>query len=90
MRNPWIDLPATAPFVLPCDNQGILDFNNKAKPEHKIHLEVLPAPYTGNPEAKIVLLNLNPEFYKRNEEYLLGDEYFFKASRANLTHAKQE
>ena len=46
MRNPWIDLPGTAPFVLACDQQGILDFNNKAKPEHKIHLAILTEPYT--------------------------------------------
>lgn len=89
MHNPWIDLPETAPFVLACDKQGIVDFNTKAKPEHKIHLELLPAPYTGNPEAKIVLLNLNPGFYERNERFLLGDEYFIKASRANLTHTQQ-
>lgn len=90
MRNPWIDLPETAPFVLACDKQGILDFNHTAKPEHTIHLELLPEPYTGNPEAKIILLNLNPGFYERNEKFLLGDEHFFKASRANLTHTRQD
>jgi hypothetical protein len=89
MRNPWIDLPETAPFVLACDKQAIFDFNHTAKPEHKIHLELLPEPYAGNPEAKIVLLNLNPGFYERNEQFLLGDKHFFNASRANLTHTKQ-
>ena len=71
MRNPWIDLPETAPFVLACDKQGIGDFNHTAKPEHTIHLELLPEPYTGNPEAMIILLNLNPGFYERNEKFLV-------------------
>ncbi len=73
MRNAWRDLPETAPFVLACDKQGIVDFNHKAKPEHKIHLGLLPEPYTGNPEAKIMLLNLNPGFYERNEKFILGE-----------------
>jgi hypothetical protein len=90
MRNPWRDLLETAPFVLACDKPGIVDFNKTAKSEHKIHLEILPEPYTGNPKARILLLNLNPGFYERNEKFLLGDAHFFEASRANLTHTKQD
>lgn len=90
MHNPWINLSETAPFVLECDKQDILNFNKTAKSEHKIHLEVLPEPYTGSPEAKIVMLNLNPGFYERNEKFLSGDEHFYNASRANLIHIKQE
>ena len=64
MQNPWLSLPENPPFVLECDHQIILAFNNRVKPEHLIHWEFLPEPYTGNPEAKILLLNLNPGFYK--------------------------
>ena len=67
MRNPWLSLPEKAPFVLECDKQSILDFNSRAKPQYWIHLEELPEPYTGNPLANIVLLNLNPGFYERSE-----------------------
>lgn len=64
MENPWRKLPEAAPFVLVCDQQRICDFNAIAKKEHKIHVEVLPEPYTGNPEAPVLLLNLNPGFYE--------------------------
>jgi hypothetical protein len=50
----------------------------------------LPEPYTGSPEASIILLNLNPGFYERNEVFGLGDKYFSKTSRANLIHANEE
>jgi len=94
MRNPWLSLPEVAPFVLESDKQSILDFNRIARPYHQIHLEELPEPYTGNPLANIILLNLNPGFYKRNELFRRegGDAYtyFVKANRANLIHGYQE
>ncbi len=34
--------------------------------DHQIHLKILPEPYTGDPEANIILLNLNPGFYERS------------------------
>jgi hypothetical protein len=62
MDNPWRNLSREQPFVLEGDKSRILLFNNKVKDEHKIHLELLPEPYLGNPESEIVLLNLNPGF----------------------------
>lgn len=90
MENPWRKLPETAPFVLACDQQRICGFNMTAKKEHQIHVEVLPEPYTGNLEASILLLNLNPGFYDRNQHFLTGNEYFVKTSRANLVHGQLE
>jgi len=90
MQNPWLSLPETPPFVLADDKQIIHDFNHKVKPRYQLHLEILPEPYTGNPEAKIILLNLNPGFYESNARFLTGDTYFQKTSRANLTHVRQE
>jgi hypothetical protein len=87
MQNPWLSLPETPPFGLACDHQIILDFNNRVKPEYLIHWELLPEPYTGNTEAKILLLNSNPGFYKGS---ILGDDYFQQTSRANVYHTKQE
>lgn len=90
MQNPWFNLPETAPFVLDCDKTGILAFNRTAREEYRIHLEVLPEPYTGNPEANIILLGLNPGYYERNEAFGTGDAFFWKTSRANLVHANRE
>ncbi len=91
MNNPWLTLSEKPPFVLDCDKQSILSFNAKAKPEYQVHLEVLPEPYTGNPKANIVLLNLNPGFYDRNETFFQDAtyEYFVKTNRANLIHEQQ-
>jgi len=75
MRNPWTDLPATAPFVLPCDKEAIEAFNASAKPDHTIHTEVLPAPFVGNPTAPIVLLNLNPGYTKQHKQFV-EDKYY--------------
>lgn len=90
MENPWRQLPETAPFVLAYDQQLVHDFNATAKTHHKIHVEILPEPYTGNPEASILLLNLNPGFYERNLHFLTGNEHFVKTSRANLVHEQLE
>lgn len=89
MSNPWTDIPTTAPFVLPCDKQAIVAFNASAKPGHTIHTEVLPAPFVGSLVAPILLLNLNPGFSKRNEQYL-EDKYYRQAVRANLVHDRQD
>lgn len=92
MNNPWASLPENAPFILACDKQRILSFNNTAPDEYRIHSEELPEPYTGNPTANIVLLNLNPGFYERNEIFHQSSayDYFVRTHRANLTHAQQE
>jgi len=91
MNNPWLSLPETAPFVLDCDKRDILSFNAKAKPEYKVHLEVLPEPFTGSPKGNIVLLNLNPGFYDRNETFFQDPsyDYFVKTNRANINHESQ-
>ena len=91
MNNPWQSLPEKPPFVLACDQHSILSFNAKAKLDYQVHLEVLPEPYTGNPGANIVLLNLNPGFYDRNETFFQDDMYgyFVKTNRANLIHENQ-
>ncbi|MDQ6662100.1 MAG: hypothetical protein M3Z24_14190 [Chloroflexota bacterium] len=90
MQNPWLSLPKTLPFVLECDKQIILDFNSKVKRQYQLHLEILPEPYTGNPRAKIILLNLNPGFYESNARFLTGDIYFQETSGANLAHESLE
>lgn len=60
MVNPWISLPASALFVLSRDAEAIEAFNAGASESHAIHLEVIPEPFIGLPDAPVVLLNLNP------------------------------
>ncbi len=87
MQNPWIELPSSEPFVLECDKKIIQKFNAKARRELKIHLEFIPEPFAGNPEAPIILLNLNPGYYERNSIFGNGDHAYQKMSLANLTHS---
>lgn len=90
MDNPWDDLPVMEPFVLEDDKQSIFGFNHKAKPAHKIHLELLPDPYLGNPNAKIMLLNLNPGYSVDDITFHRHDEFFIKTCRDNLLHNDQQ
>jgi hypothetical protein len=94
MQNPWFNLPEIPPFVLAEDEQIILEYNKNLNEKHredwKLHLEVFPEPYSGNPQAKIILLNLNPGYYRRNREFGNGTADFRRLWRANLTHEQQE
>lgn len=70
MKNPWLQLSKSAPYVLESDRVQIEEFNKTSKPEHYIHLEVLPQPFAGSPEtAEAYLLNLNPGFSSEDEYY---------------------
>jgi hypothetical protein len=92
MDNPWLRLPEHTPFLLECDKHAISRFNATARDDYFIHSEELPEPYTGRPTANIVLLNLNPGFYERNEEFHSNGSYnyFLKTHRANLAHAASD
>lgn len=84
MNNPWLDLPETAPYVLPQDHHRIAVFNRTADDETFIRLGMMPEPFLGNPAAPLVVLNLNPGFNPlavRNET-----QEFYALSRNNLHH----
>lgn len=94
MLSPWSNLPLAEPFVLKEDEPILRLFNaslrEKYREDQQIHLEVFPEPYSGNPQAKIVLLNLNPGYYPRNKEFGGGTADFLRMWRANLAHEPQE
>lgn len=90
MNNPWKSLPREQPFVLESDKSQVLLFNNKVENRYKIHLELLPEPYLGNPNAEIVLLSLNPGFAKDDVTFHRFDNNFKASSRINLLHGEQE
>ncbi len=90
MENPWSDLPETPPFVLPSDERAVAAFNARSRPEHFLHLELIPEPFLGSPDAPIVLLNLNPGFDGRETRFDSNDAFFVQLSRNNLLHREQD
>jgi hypothetical protein len=93
MQNPWADLPNSAPYVLASDSDAVRNFNRSASdrcsPDLHIHLELLPEPFIGSPNACVVLLNLNPVF-SENDIYAHGHPLFIASCRANLEHAPSQ
>jgi hypothetical protein len=56
--NPWLQLPASPPFVLPADRPHIEAFNNRLRPNQercRLDLSLYPAPWMGNPQAPLVV-----------------------------------
>lgn len=89
MKNPWSELPKTVPFVLPGD-EGMIDVFNGKRPEAdkgRIHLTPIPEPFLGRPDAKLVLLNLNPRYNPENLGFYGWRCPLVKAARLNLIHA---
>jgi hypothetical protein len=84
-ENPWDRLPLQAPFLLPEDARLINEFNVNAADRFKVHFDIFPEPFLGNPNAPVVLLGLNPGFneldIKQHKE-----ARFAALSRANLLH----
>ncbi len=64
MVNPWIDLPNSPPYVLPCDSRIIHEFNHPLGPNdpHRLHLDALPVPQQGFHGAPVVILGRNPGY----------------------------
>lgn len=90
MRNPWLDLPHDPPFVLEQDRAIIEKHNRTASAERFIHLNCLPEPFLGKPDAPVILLNLNPGFDPDDVRFHLEDRAFIERSRANLRHEAQD
>lgn len=86
LENPWEEMSQKGPeYVLGADKAVIDKINSKRNANHKIHLEILPEPYLGNPNANIVLLNLNPGFDTRDSRFH-EDKEFKEAALGNLRH----
>lgn len=88
MNNPWQLLPENQPYILEEDRIVIEQFNLRAKPEHHIHLDLLPEPFLGNPNAQIVLLGLNPGYSAADVDDYKHPE-FISSNRQNLIHAEE-
>ncbi len=86
--NPWFSLPASEPYVLPCDREAVERHNDRAGPQQTLDLGLFPFPLLGNPNASVVMLNLNPGIdpQDRSEQERPA---FRAAYRNNLRHADQ-
>ncbi len=60
MLNPWSSLPTEPDYVLPSDRAIIAAANAQADYTKRIHLQRMPKPYHGRPDAPVVLLAANP------------------------------
>ncbi|MDZ4855311.1 MAG: hypothetical protein SGJ26_10735 [Nitrospirota bacterium] len=89
MKNPWLDLPKSAPFVLAGDSALVAQHNAHPKCERKqtgrINLKLRPVPYIGDPKAPVVLLTLNPGD-KPGDELGEANDIYRRMSKANLNH----
>jgi hypothetical protein len=88
MNNPWEQiLNKRNLFVIDADKQAIEKFNEKASDDYKIHTDLPPEPYIGNPiTADIFLLALNPGYAGDEKEYLSKNPTLYQALLNNLIH----
>jgi hypothetical protein len=87
--NPWKQSALSEPYVLDIDKPQIDSYNvNKFDDPGYMHIELLPEPFYGNPQAPVMLLSLNPGYAKNADAdfYNLNEA----ACRLNLEHATQE
>jgi len=90
MRNVWLDLPSTTPYVLEIDREAIDSYNAKTAGATKINVESIPEPFIGNPaSATVILLNLNPGDSPHDPK-AHADPDFRAAIIGNLRHEPQE
>jgi len=61
--NPWLALPASAPFVAPEDAKILASLRNPPRGDWALRLDLPPQPWTGNiTTAEVLMLALNPGF----------------------------
>lgn len=85
MRNPWVDLPIRAPFILPEDLPGIRRYDH-GHPDKQVRVNVLPVPFLGRPEtAGVVLLSLNPGYVDEDARLFDENPRYVEANRKTLT-----
>ena len=60
MKNPWINYDFETSTIHELDKDFVDKINLKAEDRFKLNNELLPDPYIGNIESKILLLALNP------------------------------
>jgi hypothetical protein len=84
--NPWHRLPDRPPYVLPDDEAAVRAFNAQASDNHRLRIdEILPEPFVGAPNARVLLLGNNPGFNPKRVQYKM-EPAFVRRLRDNLLH----
>ena len=61
LSNPWLELPGSAPYVLPADRPYLAAFEQGGvNKRFKVDLNLLPEPFIGRRDSDVVILGLNP------------------------------
>jgi hypothetical protein len=60
MKNPWVALPLDSPFVISADEPHVDAFNANLPTAYQLDLSLMPHPFFGDREARLVILGLNP------------------------------
>ncbi len=89
IENPWIDYDLKTTKIHHLDKLQIDKFNITAKSEFKFDTILLPDPYIGNVNSKILLLALNPGIHEDDYEIHKGPIYR-KLHRENINQIDTE
>jgi hypothetical protein len=89
MENPWINYSFENSAIHTLDEALIEEFNLKAKPNVSYNKELLPDPYIGNINTKILLLMLNPGV-RENDFSVHKTSGFIKLHRKNIDQTELE
>ena len=89
MENPWERVPDSAPFLLEVDALIIERFNRRARMDVRVQVDLPPEPFLGQPDAPVVLLNLNPG-WEEGDPGGHDRPDFAQAARHNLHHRPTE
>jgi hypothetical protein len=89
-ENPWKEVPSEPPYVPPSDLGRVTSHNlsilRRPNPDdERLHTELLPNPYGGDPDAPVVLLMSHPGF-SEDDHIAHESSTFHAATRANLLH----
>lgn len=87
VENPWVELPASAPFVLPSDAERVSAFNDRRQPSDctRLLFDLLPEPWIGRPDAPVVLLRPGPG-YTPDDIRFTGNASAREVWRRNILH----
>jgi hypothetical protein len=88
IANPWHRLPDQPEYVLPEDKEQVLAFNQKKKKDHPhfLHLDLIPEPFVGRPDAPVLLLANNPGVSGDDTKHCKQKPKFTALMRENLLH----
>jgi len=92
VKNPWLNLPQRAPFILYEDEKIIQNFNKKYDgTDYQIITNMYPEPFIGSLNANVILLNLNPGFGgKQDLEAHNKKDKFTETIKDNLSHSLKD